>query len=117
MSLVELITRVDAICNKYDKYDVDKHRNVDVSGEDAFGRFYSEFQSNIDAVVAKSDAASSEKNRASAVALFADVRRTKTRLLEQLPKLHKLAHKKVNFLSPLLRTVHFGIIFLVTLFT
>ncbi|KMT20439.1 hypothetical protein BVRB_1g004330 [Beta vulgaris subsp. vulgaris] len=99
MSLVELITRVDAICNKYDKYDVDKHRNFDVSGEDAFGRFYSEFQSNIDAVVAKSDAASSEKNRASAVALFADVRRTKTRLLEQLPKLHKLAHKKVKGFS------------------
>uniref|UniRef100_A0A803M2Z6 t-SNARE coiled-coil homology domain-containing protein n=1 Tax=Chenopodium quinoa TaxID=63459 RepID=A0A803M2Z6_CHEQI len=94
MSLVDIITRVDAICNKYDKYDVDKRREFDVSGEDAFARFYSEFQSNIDTAVEKSDAASSEKNRASAVALFAEVRRIKARLLEELPKLHKLAFKK-----------------------
>lgn len=99
MSLVDIITRVDAICNKYDKYDVDKRRDFDVSGDDPFARFYSEFQSNIDAAVEKSGAASSEKNKASAVALFAEVRRIKGRLLEELPKLHKFAHKKVKGLS------------------
>ncbi|KAL2892155.1 Syntaxin-71 [Bienertia sinuspersici] len=99
MSLVDIITRVDTICNKYEKYDVEKHREFDASGDDAFARFYSEFQSKIDAIVEKSDAASSEKNRASAVALFADVRRTKARLLQELPKLHKLANKKVKGLS------------------
>ncbi|XP_021849007.2 syntaxin-71 [Spinacia oleracea] len=96
MSLVDIITRVDAICNKYD---VEKRRDFDVSGEDPFARFYSEFQSNIDTAVEKSDAATSEKNRASAVALFGEVRRIKARLLEELPKLHKLSHKKVKGLS------------------
>lgn len=100
MSLVDIKTRVDAICNKYDKYDVDKQRDSDaVSGDDPFSRFYSAFNSNIDAAVQKSEAAVSEKNRASAVAMFAEVRRTKARLLEELPKLHKLAHKKVKGLS------------------
>lgn len=35
------------------------------------------------------------KNRAAAVATNAEIRRTKTRLLEELPKLHRLALKKV----------------------
>ena len=39
MSVIDLITRVDAICRKYDKYDIDKQKEVnDVSGDDAFAR-------------------------------------------------------------------------------
>lgn len=40
MSITDLITRVDAICLKYDKYDVDKHKDAIVSGDDAFARLY-----------------------------------------------------------------------------
>lgn len=40
MSIRDLITRVDAICQKYDKYDVDNHRDANVSGDDAFARLY-----------------------------------------------------------------------------
>lgn len=39
-----------------------------------------------------------ETNRASAVAMNAEVRRTKARLMNEIPKLRKLAMKKVNFL-------------------
>jgi hypothetical protein len=40
--------------------------------------------------------ASTEKNRASAAAMNAEVRRTKARLMDEIPKLRKLALKKVN---------------------
>lgn len=45
----------------------------------------------------KSEIASMETNRASAVAMNAEVRRTKARLMNEIPKLRKLAMKKVNF--------------------
>uniref|UniRef100_A0A7C9CC69 t-SNARE coiled-coil homology domain-containing protein n=1 Tax=Opuntia streptacantha TaxID=393608 RepID=A0A7C9CC69_OPUST len=101
MSLVDIITRVDAICKKYDKYDVDKQRDSAAlsAADDPFARFYSEFESNVDAALQKSEAAMTEQNRAVAVAMFAEVRRTKARLLQELPKLQKLAHKKVRGLS------------------
>lgn len=37
-----------------------------------------------------------ENNRATAAALNAEVRRTKARLMDEVPKLRKLAQKKVN---------------------
>lgn len=43
--------------------------------------------------------ASTENNRASAAALNAEVRRTKARLMDEVPKLRKLALKKVNLLD------------------
>ncbi|KAK9280516.1 hypothetical protein L1049_014208 [Liquidambar formosana] len=90
---------VDAICKKYDKYDIDKQKDVNVSGEDAFARLYAAIVADIDAAVQKSEAASTEKNRASAVAMNAEIRRTKARLLEELPKLQRLALKKVKGIS------------------
>ncbi|XP_052194793.1 syntaxin-71-like isoform X2 [Diospyros lotus] len=48
---------------------------------------------------AKSRAASAETNRATAVAVNAEVRRSKARLLEEFPKLQRLALKKVKGLS------------------
>lgn len=44
----------------------------------------------------KSELASKESNRATAAALNAEVRRTKARLMDEIPKLRKLAQKKVN---------------------
>ena len=41
MSVIDLLTRVDAICQKYDKYDVEKQRDSNISGDDAFARLYS----------------------------------------------------------------------------
>ena len=52
--------------------------------------------------VQKAESASKEKSRASAVALNAEIRRTKARLLEEVPKLQRLAMKKVVFLFSLL---------------
>lgn len=45
--------------------------------------------------VQKAEDASKEKNRASVVALNAEIRRTKARLLEDVPKLQRLAVKRV----------------------
>ncbi|KAK9153430.1 hypothetical protein Sjap_000910 [Stephania japonica] len=99
MSVIDILTRVDSICKKYDKYDVDKHNDLNVSGDDAFARLYSVVESDIEAALQKSEVASKEKNRAAAVALNAEIRRSKARLLEEVPKLQRLALKKVKGLS------------------
>ncbi|XP_024032220.1 syntaxin-71 [Morus notabilis] len=100
MSLRDLVTRVDAICKKYDKYDVVKHNEAqNVVGVDAFARLYGVVEAELDSLLQKSEAAATEKNRARAVAMNAEIRRTKARLLEELPKLQRLAFKKVKGLS------------------
>ncbi|KAJ6968553.1 hypothetical protein NC653_036517 [Populus alba x Populus x berolinensis] len=99
MSVIDILTRVDAICNKYDKYDVEKQRDLNVSGDDAFARLYAAIDSDIEAALQKAELASKEKSKASAVAINAELRRTKARLLEEVPKLQRLAVKKVKGLS------------------
>ncbi|GLT46581.1 hypothetical protein SLA2020_203250 [Shorea laevis] len=99
MTVIDLITRVDAICKKYEKYDVDKQRESNVAGDDAFARLYGVFETEVDAALQKSESAATEKNRATAVAMNAEIRRTKARLLEEIPKLQRLALKKVKGLS------------------
>ncbi|KAF7153014.1 hypothetical protein RHSIM_Rhsim01G0163700 [Rhododendron simsii] len=101
MSVIDLITRVDAICQKYEKYDVDKHKEVNVSGDDAFARLgVFLFSRSITWLYAqKSESPATAKNRATAVAINAEIRRIKARLLEEVPKLQRLAHKKVKGLS------------------
>ncbi|KAL4183706.1 hypothetical protein AMTRI_Chr11g156450 [Amborella trichopoda] len=99
MSVIDILTRVDAICKKYDKYDVDKHKESNVSGDDAFARLYASIETDIDDAIEKSENSSKEKNRAAVVATNAEIRRTKARLLEEIPKLQRLAQKKVKGLS------------------
>ncbi|KAE8651039.1 hypothetical protein IC582_009439 [Cucumis melo] len=99
MSVIDLLTRVDAICQKYDKYDIEKQRDLNVSGDDAFARLYATVEADIEAALQKAEDASKEKNRASVVALNAEIRRTKARLLEEVPKLQRLAVKRVKGLS------------------
>ncbi|KAI7998308.1 Syntaxin-71 [Camellia lanceoleosa] len=100
MSVIEILTRVDAICKKYDKYDFDKQKHLNLSAaDDAFARLYAAVDSDIDAALQKAEAASNEKSRASAVAINAEIRRNKARLLEEVPKLERLAIKKVKGLS------------------
>ncbi|KAF8397668.1 hypothetical protein HHK36_016589 [Tetracentron sinense] len=99
MSVIDILTRVDSICKKYDKYDIDKQKDLNVSGDDAFARLYGAVEADIDAALQKSEVASKEKNRASVVAMNAEIRRTKARLLEEVPKLQRLALKKVKGLS------------------
>ncbi|CAH8303008.1 unnamed protein product [Eruca vesicaria subsp. sativa] len=100
MGLVDLITRVDSICKKYEKYDLDKQREANnISGDDAFTRLYSSFESALETLLQKTEEFSSETNRAKAVAMNAEIRRTKARLLEGVPKLQRLALKKVKGLS------------------
>lgn len=99
MSVIDILTRVDSICKKYEKYDVEKQRETNVSGDDAFARLYGSIEADIEAALQKAESASKEKNRASAVALNAEIRRTKARLLEEVPKLQRLAIKKVKGLS------------------
>ncbi|XP_074582843.1 syntaxin-71-like [Curcuma longa] len=96
MSVIDILTRVDVICKKYEKYDVDKLNADNVSGDDAFARLYASVESDIESALQKAEAASNETNRAAVVALNAEIRRTKARLLEEVPKLQRLAVKKVK---------------------
>ncbi|KAK3408771.1 hypothetical protein EUGRSUZ_J00941 [Eucalyptus grandis] len=99
MSVIDIRFRVDAICKKFDKYDVEKQRDRNAHGDDAFARLYSAVESDLDAALEKSQRAAVETNRASSAALNAEVRRTKARLMEEIAKLYKLAQKKVKGLS------------------
>eukprot|EP00257_Ricinus_communis_P023592 XP_015583620.1 syntaxin-71 [Ricinus communis] len=99
MTVIDLITRVDAICKKYDKYDVGKQKDLNVAGDDAFARLYGVVEADLDSALHKSESAATEKNRATVVAINAEIRRTKARLLEELPKLQRLSLKKVKGLS------------------
>jgi hypothetical protein len=47
MSMIDVLTRVDAICKKYDRYDADKHRN----DGDPFSRMYAAVDAEIDAAI------------------------------------------------------------------
>ncbi|KAJ8768661.1 hypothetical protein K2173_023565 [Erythroxylum novogranatense] len=99
MSVIDILFRVDEICKKYDKYDIEKQRELNAYGDDAFARLYASVDSDIEAVLAKAELALSENNRAAAVAMFAEIRRTKARLINEIPMLQKLAAKKVKGLS------------------
>ncbi|GAV78103.1 SNARE domain-containing protein [Cephalotus follicularis] len=99
MSVIDILFRVDTICKKYDKYDIDKQRELNAYGDDAFARLYAFVEAEIEAALNKSEKASMEKNRAAAAAMNAEVRRTKARLTDEVPKLRKLAMKKVKGLS------------------
>uniref|UniRef100_J3M9J2 t-SNARE coiled-coil homology domain-containing protein n=1 Tax=Oryza brachyantha TaxID=4533 RepID=J3M9J2_ORYBR len=100
MSVIDILTRVDSICKKYDKYDVDRLNGANVAGEDPFARLYGSVDAEISECVEKAEAAKQEKNRATVVALNAEIRRTKAKLLEEdLPKLQRLALKKVKGLT------------------
>ncbi|KHG28723.1 Syntaxin-71 -like protein [Gossypium arboreum] len=99
MTVIDILFRVDEICKKYDKYDPEKQRETNAFLDDAFARLYSLVEADIEKALAKSDKVSTEKNRAAAVALSAEIRRIKARLMEEVPKLQKLAKKKVKGLS------------------
>lgn len=47
MSVIEVLFRVDAICQKYEKYDIDKQRELNAYGDDAFARLYASVDSTI----------------------------------------------------------------------
>ncbi|XP_038902168.1 syntaxin-71-like [Benincasa hispida] len=96
MTVIDIIFRVDSICKKYEKYDVEKQRELNAYGDDAFARLFAAVELEIQAALQKSEVALSEKNRAAAVAMNAEVRRKKARLMDEVPKLRKLAHKKVK---------------------
>lgn len=99
MTVIDFLFRVDSICKKYEKYDVEKQRHLGAYGDDNFARLYASVEADIDAALHKSELASMEKNRAAAVAMNAEVRRMKGRLMDEVPKLQKLAMKKVKGLS------------------
>ncbi|KAM0854084.1 hypothetical protein ACQ4PT_050650 [Festuca glaucescens] len=96
MSMIDVLTRVDAICKKYDRYDADKHRN---DAADPFSRLYADIDAVIDEAMEKSERAARETNRVAKVTLNAGVRRTKARLMEDVVKLQKLSVKKMKGVS------------------
>ncbi|PWA74984.1 Syntaxin/epimorphin, conserved site-containing protein [Artemisia annua] len=99
MSTIDILFRVDTICKKYEKYDIDKQRELNAYGDDAFARLLASFDSQIEAALQKSEKAAMETNRVTVVALNAEIRIIKVRLMEDVTKLEKLAKKKVKGLT------------------
>ncbi|XWS28418.1 hypothetical protein CRYUN_Cryun25bG0067100 [Craigia yunnanensis] len=99
MTVIDILFRVDEIYKKYEKYDPDKQRELNAFGDDAFDRLYALLEADIDKAINKSEMVLMEKNRAAAVAMSAEIRRTKARLMDEVPKLQKLAKKKVKGIS------------------
>ncbi|XP_047332684.1 syntaxin-71-like [Impatiens glandulifera] len=99
MTVIDIRFRIDSICKKYEKYDVDKQRELNASSDDPFTRLFTFVESESETTLNKSKSASVETNRAVSAALNAEIRRSKARLLDEIPKLQKLAIKKVKGLS------------------
>ncbi|CAI9777424.1 unnamed protein product [Fraxinus pennsylvanica] len=99
MSVIDILTRVDAIYKKYEKYDIEKQKDSNIVGDDAFARLYTAVEFDIEAALQKAETASQEKSRASAMAINVEIRRTKARLLDEVPKLQRLAVKKLKSFS------------------
>lgn len=51
MSVIDIIFRVDSICKKYDKYDIDKRRDLNANGGDAFAQLYAAIDRDIEAAL------------------------------------------------------------------
>uniref|UniRef100_A0A0D9XCV3 Uncharacterized protein n=1 Tax=Leersia perrieri TaxID=77586 RepID=A0A0D9XCV3_9ORYZ len=102
MRMIDLLIRVDAICQKYDNTTpTSTATTATISrGSTPPSTTRSTLPSRLGRPRLKSEKAAKEGNRAAAVALNADVRRTKARLLEEVVKLRKLAAKMVKGLSP-----------------
>ena len=48
MSVIDILFRVDEICKKYDKYDIEKQRDLNAYGDDAFAHLYSSIEAEIE---------------------------------------------------------------------
>jgi SYP7 family syntaxin len=51
MSVIDILFRVDEICKRYDKYDVEKQRELNAYGDDAYARLYAFVENEIDAAL------------------------------------------------------------------
>lgn len=47
MSVIDILTRVDAICQKYGRYDAEKLHGSGVAGEDPFARLYASVDADL----------------------------------------------------------------------
>ncbi|KAG7010621.1 Syntaxin-71, partial [Cucurbita argyrosperma subsp. argyrosperma] len=87
ITVIDLIFRVDSVCQRYEKYDVQKQRELNAYGDGVFSRLFAAVELETHAAL---------QIRAAAVAMNAEVRRKKARLMDEVPKLCKLALKKVK---------------------
>lgn len=97
MSVIDILTRVDVLCKKYEKYDLEKQREADaLSGQDQFAKLYTVIEADIEATLQKAEEARSETNRAAVATIKSEVRRSKAAIRAEIPRLQKLAIKKVK---------------------
>ncbi|KAL3532486.1 hypothetical protein ACH5RR_006007 [Cinchona calisaya] len=77
----------------------DKNEDSNVCGDDAFACLYAAGESDIEAALQKAKTDSKEKSMTSAVAIDAKIRQTKARLLDEVPRLQRLAVKRYKRLK------------------
>ena len=49
--MINILTRVDAICKKYDKYDVKKQKDLNVASDDAFAHPYASVEADLESAL------------------------------------------------------------------
>lgn len=75
--VIDILTRVDTICQKDDKYDAEK---LNGAGGDPFARLYGFVDAEISQCIEIAEATRQEKNRVAVIALNAEIRRTSSSL-------------------------------------
>ncbi|KAJ4887942.1 Uncharacterized protein Rs2_27690 [Raphanus sativus] len=84
------VISADSVWTSGDAGEVMKHYNDDKQRA---------FETQIETALEKAEIVTKEKNRASAIAMNAEIRRTKARLSEEVPKLQRLAIKRLKSLT------------------
>lgn len=51
MSVIDILFRVDSICKKYDKYDIEKQRDLNANGGDPFALLYAAVERDLEAAL------------------------------------------------------------------
>ncbi|XVF19476.1 hypothetical protein REPUB_Repub11eG0114000 [Reevesia pubescens] len=97
MTVIDILFRVDEICNM--KSTIPRSNAISMPLATTLSLASALSSRPILIRLNKSETVSTEKNRAAAVALSAEVRRIKARLMEEVPKLQKLVKKKVKGIS------------------
>ena len=100
MSALDLITRCDAILDKYGKYDEVEKEKKPENAKDAFSALYETIKSDVAALQEKASEVEGVSNKAEAASLHAELRRGKNNLLSiEIPRLDKLGAKRIKGMS------------------
>mmetsp|Transcript_7729 Transcript_7729/g.27161 ORF Transcript_7729/g.27161 Transcript_7729/m.27161 type:complete len:286 (-) Transcript_7729:148-1005(-) len=98
--IADLMTRAGTLASRYSKYiDPEDEKKKNDKTADPFLELVRSMEFTMEAMREKAEEATTEKNRAAVATLNAEIRRGKNSLRDELPRLKKLAGKKIKALK------------------